>query len=148
MTAGQSVVRVLTSYPEPDWNQGKCLSPFGQPHSLTLVKVHVHVRWLGQGRSPKGATQVKSPNRLMVQGNSVSTHEVCECVSSGVMVLMLELLCLKDLSMDSGCRWCRQRCSIYPAAGWWMMGALLALLLLLPQSGDCVCCIWRCRTHP
>ena len=97
------------------------------------------VRWLGKGSSPKGAAQVKPPNGLnkgdLVPDNRVSTHEVCECVCSGVMVLMLELMCWKDLSVDAGCRWCRQRCSIYPAAGWWMVGALLAQLLLLPQSG-------------
>ena len=49
--ASRVCVRVLTPYPEPDWNQGKRWSPLGQPHPLTLVKV----RWLGQGRSPKGA---------------------------------------------------------------------------------------------
>ena len=73
-------VRVLTPYPEPDWNQGKRWSPLGQPQPLTLVKV----RWLGQGRSPKGAAQVKPPNGLikgdLVPGSCVSTHEVCECV--------------------------------------------------------------------
>ena len=137
-------------YPEPDWNQGKRWSPLGQPHPLTLVKV----RWLGQGRSPKGAAQVKPPNGLikgdLVPGSCVSTHDVCECVCSGVMVLMLQLQCLKGLSVDAGCycRWCRQHCFIFPAAGWWMVGGLLVLLLLLSQSGDCGCCIGRCCTHP
>ena len=87
--ASRVCVRVLTPYPEPDWNQGKRWSPLGQPHPLTLVKV----RWLGQGRSPKGAAQVKPPNGLikgdLVPGSCESTHEVCECVCSGVMVLML-----------------------------------------------------------
>ena len=49
--ASRACIRVLTPYPKPDWNQGKRWSPLGQPHPLTLVKV----RWLGQGRSPKGA---------------------------------------------------------------------------------------------
>ena len=44
----------------------------------------VKVRWLGQGRSPKGAAQVKSSNGLikgdLVPGNCVNTSEVCECV--------------------------------------------------------------------
>ena len=49
--ASQVCVRVLTPYPEPDWNQGKRWSPLGQPHPLTLVKV----RWLGRVNNAAGS---------------------------------------------------------------------------------------------
>ena len=37
--ASRGCVRVLTPYPEPDWNQGERWSPLGQPHPLMLVPI-------------------------------------------------------------------------------------------------------------
>ena len=49
----------------------------------------------------------------------MSTHEVCECVCSGVMVLMLELLCLKGLSVDVGGVGSAAPSSQPLDGGWW-----------------------------